>query len=555
MNVTISDLSWKTFSQSELGNAAYILALLRKLKWTTSSHLDSWKGTNIAWVVAAVLGLLTLKSILFTTRRFIKDKYPPGPPALPLIGNLHQLSLDAWIPFTQWKDQYGPIVYLSVAGQPVVVLNTSKAAADLFDRRADIYSDRPDNIVASGMLCGGIVLVFMHFNDLWRRMRRAAHEALGGDAIENYCPTQVTEALILTDGLLKTPNGWDGHMRKSAASTIMSIVYAHPPIKSEDEPSVVLINNFVERIVRAAYPGAHFVEFFTWMKYLPEWAAKWKREAMSWYRHDSVFFVGLYNDVQKHVEAGDERPSFSSYLVQQGDRYGLDSKESAFLAATNYAAGAETISGAMAWFWLAIVAFPDIQKKAQAELDEVVGRHRLPTFADYPRLQYIRALVKESLRWKTVDPLGVPRRVMEDDVYEGYLIPKGAICIANVWAINRDPEIYGPDADKFNPSRHLDEKGQLKPAPADTKEESHVTYGFGKRICLGRHIANNSMFINIAMILFCLDIEPLRDAPPDTEGSHNTGLVVRPLPFGCVTRLRFPDAEAMLAQAMDDLGL
>jgi hypothetical protein len=60
----------------------------------------------------------------------------------------------------------------------------------------------------------------------------------------------------------------------------------------------------------------------------------------------------------------------------------------------------------MAWFWLAIVAFPEVQKKAQAELDEVVGRHRLPTFADYVRLPYIRALVKESLRWKTVDPLG-----------------------------------------------------------------------------------------------------------------------------------------------------
>ena len=81
----------------------------------------------------------------------------------------------------------------------------------------------------------------------------------------------------------------------------MSIVYDHPPIKSEDEPSVVRINDFVERIVRAAYPGAHLVEFFTWMRYLPEWMAKWKREAMKWYKHDSAFFVGLYNDVRKRV--------------------------------------------------------------------------------------------------------------------------------------------------------------------------------------------------------------------------------------------------------------
>lgn len=81
----------------------------------------------------------------------------------------------------------------------------------------------------------------------------------------------------------------------------MSIVYDHPPIKSEDEPYVVRINDFVERIVRAAYPGAHFVELFTWMRYLPEWMAKWKREAMKWFRHDSAFFIGLYDDVAKRV--------------------------------------------------------------------------------------------------------------------------------------------------------------------------------------------------------------------------------------------------------------
>lgn len=91
----------------------------------------------------------------------------------------------------------------------------------------------------------------------------------------------------------------------------------------------------------------------------------------------------------------------------------------------------------MAWFWLAIVSFPEIQKKAQAELDEVVGRHRLPTFADYPKLPYLAAIVKESLRWKTVDPLGefrareifviltflltgVPRRVMEVGFQNSY---------------------------------------------------------------------------------------------------------------------------------------
>ena len=80
-----------------------------------------------------------------------------------------------------------------------------------------------------------------------------------------------------------------------------------------------------------------------------------------------------------------------------------------------------------------MVIFPDVQRKAQAELDEVVGRGQLPTFADYENLPYIRALVKETLRWRPVDPQGIPRRVVQDDTYRGYHIPKGAICIPNVW--------------------------------------------------------------------------------------------------------------------------
>ncbi|KZP21276.1 cytochrome P450 [Athelia psychrophila] len=502
-------------------------------------------------------GLLTLHSSLFTTRRFTKDKYPPGPPGLPFIGNLLQLSADPWIEFTEWKEQYGPIVYLNVAGQSIIVLNTTKAAADLLDRRADNYSDRPAFIVASDMLCGSLLLVFMRFDDLWKRMRRAAHEAMNADSMDDYHECQVKEAVILADGMLRNPNAWDDHIKRSATSTTMTLVYDYPSITTESSPVISRINGFVHRLTRAALPGAHFVEFFTWMKYLPEWTAKWKAYAMGWYRRDNVLFIELYDDVARRIAEGDDRPSITAHLARQGDKFGLNDKEKAWLAATDYAAGAETIAGTMAWFWLAITTHPEVQRKAQAELDEVVGRHRLPTFADYERLPYIRALVKETLRWQCVDPLGVPRRVMEDDVYEGYHIPKGAVCIPNIWAMNRDPEIYGVDASQFNPSRHLDGSGALRPAPVDTKEESHLTYGFGKRCRLTiikRHIANNSLFINIATLLYTMTIEPSKVNPPDTTKYFNAGLVVRPMAFDCITRPRFPDVVEMLEGAKEDLA-
>ena len=178
-----------------------------------------------------------------------------------------------------------------------------------------------------------------------------------------------------------------------------------------------------------------------------------------------------------------------------------------------------------------MLAYPETQARAQAELDAVVGRARLPTFADYPHLLYIRAMVKEALRWRPADPIGMPHRSTEDDWYEGMFIPKGTICIPNVWELNRDPDIYGEDAAHFNPARHLDANGELAPGPPDTREEGHVTFGFGRRACVGRHVANNSIFMIIAIVLWAVKIERKKDAtgsllPLDVDGFVENGLAV-----------------------------
>jgi cytochrome P450 len=193
--------------------------------------------------------------------------------------------------------------------------------------------------------------------------------------------------------------------------------------------------------------------------------------------------------------------------------------------------GAETVSTMMAWWTLAMLAYPETQVRAQAELDAVVGRERLPTFADYPFLPYIRAMVKEILRWKPATPLGGPHRCTEDDWYEGMFIPKGAICLPNVWFMNRDPEIYGENASHFEPARFLDENGDIATGPSDAKEEGHATYGFGRRSCTGRYVASDSLFMSMAVLLWATKIERKKDAlgqllPLDVDGYEDHGLVV-----------------------------
>jgi len=176
-----------------------------------------------------------------------------------------------------------------------------------------------------------------------------------------------------------------------------------------------------------------------------------------------------------------------------------------------------------------MMAHPEIQRRAQDELDVVVGRFRTPTFADAPNLPYVQAMAKESLRWRPVAPLGVPHSSTEDDWYEGMFIPKGTICFANLWQCNHDQALYGDDAAEFNPGRFLDEHGRLIPGPVtvETHDDGHCAYGFGRRACVGKHLANETLFISMATVLWAMKLECPRD-----ENGKEVPLDEMPVDFG-----------------------
>ena len=127
-------------------------------------------------------------------------------------------------------------------------------------------------------------------------------------------------------------------------------------------------------------------------------------------------------------------------------------------------------------FIFAMITNPGAMKKAQEELDRVVGKDRLPDFSDRGNLPYIDAVIKEVLRWNPPVPIGVPSRVIQDDVYRGYIIPAGATVISNIWAICRDPNVY-PDPETFNPDRFLKD-GEINPLVFNPEDR---VFGAGRK--------------------------------------------------------------------------
>jgi len=507
-------------------------------------------------VATTHVGLLVLGFAVILVTRFVRSPWrrvPPGPWGLPIIGNAAKLQDKTWLFGQDCKQKYQDMVYLSALGQPVLVLNSLKSASDLLDRRANIYSDRPRLIMANEILSGGLFSAFLPYGDVWRRTRRAAHEGLTKTAARSYHTLHRKEGILLASSLLASPRAQDleKHFQRTAASATMSMLYDYPTLETENDKTLSKIHAFINRLSVAAVPGAYLVEVFPWMMRIPERFAMWKAEGMRYFEHDNIMFQTLVNRVRSDVLKDSERPSLSASLIKNSDRNPLSNQEMAWLLGTLYSAGAETTSTTMYWWALAMVAHPEVQKRAQAELDTVVGRSRIPTFSDVPNLPYIQAMVKEALRWRPVLPFSLPHATTEDDWYNGMFIPKGTILLSNLWQCHHDPSFYGDDAASFKPERFLDADGKILPGPAETHEEGHSTYGFGRRICVGRHVANDSLFMYMATALWAANFERVRDQDGkethlDVNAFVDTGMVFKPALFESKITPRFPEVHSIL---------
>ncbi|KAJ3553240.1 hypothetical protein NM688_g3720 [Phlebia brevispora] len=499
--------------------------------------------------------VLTLVST-WMKRHMLRYHMPPSPSGLPLLGNVFQVPLtEAWRTFAQWKVQLGPIFSLNMAGKDMIVLNTLEAAIELLDHRSSNYSDRPRMITAGEIICQDSSVSFVHYGAKWRKMRRATHEVLNPaevpGALEPACHTVRTLILVV---VLPAEIISSSIISSSAYST------TYGEHLSSQESSAIAERNleFVHILATASLPvTAPYVEIFPALRYVPVWfpGANWKRTALDHSRKMTAMFKEYLDNVKANVQTGNARPCLATRLVEQQEKYGLTEIQDIWLSGTVYIVAAETTAGALSAFILAMVLFPEVLDRAQAEIDAVVGRERVPNIRDLENMPYIQALVKEVHRWFPGVPLGLARRCMQDDWFGDYLIPKGTIILTNIWAMSRDPE-YFPDPERFMPERYLYHQKKMTKS-MEIALEMNFAFGFGRRICLGKAYANSTLLIMIVTLVWACDIRKAKDdagneITPPSSACVDNGLVVRPAPFPCEIVPRHPTVRDIVDTAERD---
>ncbi|KAI8996327.1 cytochrome P450 [Trametes punicea] len=468
------------------------------------------------WITPSDVLVVALACVLFaavhTSRNTRKAPLPPGPRGLPLVGNAFDIPMEqSWIAYRDMSNTYGDVVALHAVGQTLVVLSSVAAAVDLLEKRSAIYSDRQASVLAE-MIGWTWNLAFKRYGDDWRRVRRLFWHHFQPNVVQQYQAVQQRDARELLRLLLEDQTDLDGQTKLSLTKTILSAVHGIP-VKDVTSHYVDILTASEAGVAEAFTPGAFLVEFLPWLRHVPEWVpgTGWKARVREWQGQSAAICEEPFKAAKNALKRGDAQPSMLTDLLESSAGGDVEERAIKETTAVAFGAGTDTTAATLLAFFCAMVLHPAVQKRAQAELDAVVGPDRLPEHADRPSLPYLDAMVKEILRWHNVAPLGVAHRCMQEDEYRGWRIPEGAIVMVNAWAILHDPEVF-PEPEVFRPERFL-KGGKSNP---DILDPASVAFGFGRRVCPGRHFADDALFIYIATLLHALDIGPAfdRDGKP-----------------------------------------
>jgi cytochrome P450 len=462
---------------------------------------------------------------------------PPGPKPLPVIGNLRNLPPAGKLEYTHWlsfKERYGPLSSITVLGQPMIIVHDRKALLDLLEKHSVKTSNRPSQVFANE-LCGlGRMIPSLQYSDYFRFQRKIIHQQIGTKALASrFGEVQDIESRRLLLRILRNPEDMREHIKTEAAAIILKITYGYNLDPHQADPLVALVEYMMECLVQAFVPLSWLVDVIPPIRHLPKGfpgTAQFRKVSDRCKAVTDAMIEESFAFVQRQIANKTERPSLVSSMIHQysdgkGDLKASDLEAISSCAAIMYGAGADTTVSTISSMILAMVLHPDIQKKAQAEIDSVVGVGVMPDLKDRERLPYTSALTKECFRWIPVVPIGTTHVASEDLTCGGYSIPKGSYILPQIWWFCHDPAVH-PEPERFLPERFI--------APRNEPDPAQHVFGYGRRICPGRYLAEDSVFLSVARLLACFDMAKQKDnlgREIDFEIDMTPGLICRPGTF------------------------
>ncbi|PSN62984.1 cytochrome P450 76C3 [Corynespora cassiicola Philippines] len=454
-------------------------------------------------------------------KRLPPGKVPaPGPKGLPLLGNAHQLGAHPHRQVMSWARTYGEVYKVRLGWNDWYMLCSPEAVKEVLDRQSAHTSSRAPSPVVGGALSGDMRFLMMPYGQEWRRFRGISHKLLTPGASAMFKPSQEWEARMLVEEVMRGRDEGRGNgvgyraVRRYTVSVIMTSTYGRR-IPEWECDEVREIYGIMTDFSNIGTPGAYLADTIPPLGNLPPRLQWWRKGLKPYFERQASLWMSFWTSLKTQVETKQAPECFVKQVIESDyEKQGLTELQAAFLAGSLIEAGSETTSASINTALLYLSAYPSVRQKAYQELSRVVGPSRSPTFADEPELPYIRAIVKETMRIRPVTNIGTPHYTTADISYKNIHIPANSVVAIQQYPIHYDPALF-PNPERFDPDRYLafPEKAGVYAAGA-ASERDHWNFGAGRRICSGLHLAENSMFVVLAKMLWAFDVRP----PVDEAG-------------------------------------
>ncbi|KAI9260234.1 cytochrome P450, partial [Sporodiniella umbellata] len=406
-----------------------------------------------------------------------------------------------------WSLEAGPVYTCVFGSQKWIVVNSAEAVKDLIVDRGAVYSSRklPDSVTQS--IFQGGSFAFMPYGPNWRNLRRIAHSGLTKKKIVTYQPIlderrknfirNIYDLSIEND---KKAVDISQLIEHYTMTSILAICFGDMCSFEPGDPILHKAFSLTNLASKALSPCDQVKEFFPFLQKL------WSIDR-SKYIDIGQQIVSFYQDLLRQFKALENKQA--CFLKEIIEKNTLTELQIAYFIALFVGAGSETTTSTLEWAFAYLANHPEIQDKAYEEIQRVIGTDKLPRFKDESHMPYIQCIIHEALRIRPPAPTSIPHSTTKDDVYNGWYIPEGTTVLVNLFAVHRDSERYA-NPDVFCPERHLDffENSQNdRKFSQKTDDRPHLGFSTGRRVCVGIHLAERTMFMALSSVLACFKIE------------------------------------------------
>ncbi|KAF7728938.1 hypothetical protein EC973_005333 [Apophysomyces ossiformis] len=420
---------------------------------------------------------------------------PPG--ALPLIGHIGYLIRSPHLQMAEWAQKLGPIYRVSLGQRDYLILNNAEVVREILEVRGKINSDRVPTTIVELMSKSGLIFAWGNENAFLKKSRRLLLSAISKRNFERKYPQlynkETKEMICHIYRSVTEPEGMPLHAYAYlyTINMAMSLLYGTRYVSLDD----VAWKELYDLAVDFSHLGmAMLIECPKPLEFL---VGHLKDDAKKLQlRFQKIF--GHYNNILRDAIAnGKPIECLMNDIIKDEEKENLTPIELENIAATIMIAATDTTAITLQNLFIILLNHPDVQSKAQAELDAIIGSERLPVEEDLICLPYIKAIITETIRFRPPIFLNLPHSTREYQTYRGYEIPANMGILHNIYATNFDPTIYH-QPHVFDPERFHNS--------SETDQRDHWSFGAGRRLCPGNVFAEKSLALIAARVLWAFTI-------------------------------------------------